>query len=80
MTRIQNQNNSKKILKIIWKNINLNCQIFNLQEKFPNYSKLILSWSGSKRPANLDIKENINNKINEIIINKPISWNIGFYI
>lgn len=80
MARIQSQNNSIKELQIIWKNINLNCQIFNLQEKFPNCTKLILSCSGSKRTANLDIKENVNNKINEIIINNPISGNIGFYI
>lgn len=80
MSRIQIQNNSIKELQIIWKNINLNFQIFHLQEKLKNCSKLALSCSGSKRIAKLDIKENINIKINELIINNPISGNISFYI
>ena len=74
MTQIQGENNSLKDLKIIWIKRDKDCIIYNLQNKFPNLNSLDfhiefteLMYDDGKNciTPTLDIKENINSKIDK---------------
>ena len=79
LSEFQGQNSSVTELDIFWKNRKNDCILFNLQKIFPNVSKLIFSSSGTKE-SSLEIKENINYKVNEIFICNTIAGNIKLYI
>ena len=77
---IKGENNSVEEIHLIWNNQENDCQIYNLQKKFPNVSKLIINaknFYGNNLFSQLEIEENHNLKINKFEItaqNKMIKF------
>ena len=77
---IEGVNNSLEELHLIWNNQGTECQIYNLQNKFPNVSKLIINAKNFYENNNvpkLEIEENHNLKIKKFEViaqNKMIKF------
>ena len=82
---IQGENTSVKKAKIFWLSED-NCILYNLQNKFPELSNLILCISDIEQGFNqnpyssIEIKENPKCKINQFNISSFLGMNIKFYI
>ena len=80
--KIEGVNNSVEELHLIWNNQQTDCEIFNLQNKFPNVSKLIINsknFYGKNNFSELEIEENHNLKIKQFEIsaqNKMIKFGV----
>jgi hypothetical protein len=79
---IEGINNSVEELNLIWNNQKSDCQIYNLQNKFPNVSKLIINaknYYGNNNFSQLEIEENHMLKINKFAITAQNKM-IKFYV
>ena len=80
--KIEGVNNSVEELHLIWNNQQTDCEIFNLQNKFPNVSKLIINsknFYAKNNFSELEIEENHNLKIKKFEIsaqNKMIKFGV----
>ena len=77
------QNTSLENLTIHWINENKDCNIINLQAKFPNLTKIIvknhdLVFCKNAKPIKIEIKEDKNCKITNFALGSYIQKNIKF--
>ena len=81
ISKIKEKNYFVEDLHISWTNQKCDCQIYNLQSKFPNITNLEITSKNfyDNKLSNLEIKENPDSKINKISISGQ-NKNIKFYI
>ena len=81
ISNINGENINVTTLNVLWKNKNNDCNIINLQKKFPNLSKLYIYISifNNDNNGNLEIEVNKTCKIKEIILSGYGNKNIKFY-
>ena len=79
--KIIKENKSLTKLEIIWKNKSNNCNLDNIEKKFPNIAELIINQDfkiNNSKEINLEIIENAKSKINKLILNN-IAINTKLY-
>ena len=79
ISEISGENCSLSILNIKWYNQFCDCNIINIQNKFPNASYISLFTPYKKKNTTLEIKENPKCKIDKFSLNIGGNKDISFY-
>ena len=79
ISEISGENCSLSILNIKWYNQFCDCNIINIQNKFPNASYISLFTPYKKKDTTLEIKENPKCKIDKFSLNIGGNKDISFY-